>query len=130
MISAMRRVYSTAQALSWALDLATALEYLHARSPMILHRDVKLSNVLLVEEGGALVAKLADMGLHMVRWWLMLNMHNCICVLMYMVGGAGLLLIMHKCVCALMCVAACGGASQHVVHNVSLSVTAACCCCW
>jgi serine/threonine protein kinase len=66
MISPVRRVYSTAQALAWALDLASALEYLHARSPMILHRDVKLSNVVLVEEGPGLVAKLADMGLHMV----------------------------------------------------------------
>ncbi|WIA30321.1 hypothetical protein OEZ86_000409 [Tetradesmus obliquus] len=66
MISPVRTVYSSVQALGWALDLATALEYLHARSPMVLHRDVKLSNVVLVEEGGKLVAKLADMGLHMV----------------------------------------------------------------
>jgi serine/threonine protein kinase len=68
MISPVRKVYSTAQALGWALDLASALEYLHGRSPMVLHRDVKLSNVVLVEEEGGLVAKLADMGLHTVSW--------------------------------------------------------------
>ncbi|WIA35001.1 hypothetical protein OEZ86_003497 [Tetradesmus obliquus] len=66
MISPGRQVYSNAQALAWALDVASALQYLHGRSPAVLHRDVKLSNVLLAKEEGAWVAKLSDFGLHVV----------------------------------------------------------------
>ncbi|WIA14836.1 hypothetical protein OEZ85_001555 [Tetradesmus obliquus] len=43
MISSGRQVYSNAQALTWALHVASALQYLHGRSPAVLHRDVKLS---------------------------------------------------------------------------------------
>jgi serine/threonine protein kinase len=67
MISPGRQVYSNAQALGWALDVASALQYLHCRSPAVLHRDVKLSNVLLAKEEGGYVAKLSDFGLHVVR---------------------------------------------------------------
>ncbi|WIA14837.1 hypothetical protein OEZ85_001556 [Tetradesmus obliquus] len=66
MISPGRQVYSNAQALAWALDVASALQYLHGRSPAVLHRDVKLSNMLLAKEEGAWVAKLSDFGLHVV----------------------------------------------------------------
>jgi hypothetical protein len=106
MISPMRRVYSTAQALGWGLDLASALEYLHARSPMILHRDVKLSNVVLVEEGGCLVAKLADMGLHMVRRWIIcveyarVHMHDSVCGRVRRV----LPLLRNTCMWCMMCI--------------------------
>lgn len=61
------RTYSDADALGWGLDLARALAYLHGRSPQVLHRDVKLSNLLLVKEGSSWVAKLADFGLHKVH---------------------------------------------------------------
>jgi serine/threonine protein kinase len=67
MISPGRQVYSNSQALGWALDVASALQYLHQRSPAVLHRDVKLSNVLLAKEEGGYVAKLSDFGLHVVR---------------------------------------------------------------
>eukprot|EP00775_Hariotina_reticulata_P012407 gene12407-12542_t len=61
------KVYSNAQALRWALDIASALEYLHMRSPAVFHRDVKLSNILCVrDECGQSVAKLSDFGLHVV----------------------------------------------------------------
>jgi serine/threonine protein kinase len=66
MISPGRQVYSNAQALGWALDVACALQYLHQRSPAVLHRDVKLSNVLLAKQEGGYVAKLSDFGLHVV----------------------------------------------------------------
>eukprot|EP00775_Hariotina_reticulata_P006929 gene6929-7147_t len=61
------KVYSNAQALRWALDIASALEYLHMRSPAVFHRDVKLSNILCMkDECGQSVAKLSDFGLHVV----------------------------------------------------------------
>jgi len=66
------KLYSKGQALRWALDIASALEYLHMRTPAVFHRDVKLSNILCVrDECGQSVAKLSDFGLHVVsavRW--------------------------------------------------------------
>ncbi|EOD31275.1 hypothetical protein EMIHUDRAFT_59654, partial [Emiliania huxleyi CCMP1516] len=41
-------------------DAASALHYLHTRSPMILHRDVSAGNILLDERGNGY---LADVGL-------------------------------------------------------------------
>ncbi|KAG2426461.1 hypothetical protein HXX76_011691 [Chlamydomonas incerta] len=57
------------QALTWLLDVAEALAFLHASSPTVIHRDIKAENVLLQSEGGPggggrMVAKLADLGLH------------------------------------------------------------------
>ena len=48
------------QALSWALDLARALEYLHSRQPAIVHRDVKPGNMLLTAD--LQTVKLCDFG--------------------------------------------------------------------
>ncbi|WIA29400.1 hypothetical protein OEZ86_011904 [Tetradesmus obliquus] len=58
--------YSKAQALAWALQAAEALHYLHAVCrPMIIHRDLKLDNLLLSSSNpGEATAKLADFGLH------------------------------------------------------------------
>ena len=79
------RAYSDAQAADWLLSLAEALAFLHGSNPTVIHRDVKAENVLLQSEaaagpaggagaaagvggggGGRLVAKLADLGLHVV----------------------------------------------------------------
>jgi serine/threonine protein kinase len=52
-----------------ALDVASGLQYLHSRSPRILHLDIKSKNVLLAAEGGAgdaWRAKIADYGISQV----------------------------------------------------------------
>jgi serine/threonine protein kinase len=52
-------------ALRWALQIAEALAYLHQFSPLIVHRDLKLENILLTSPIPARAdAKLADFGLH------------------------------------------------------------------
>jgi eukaryotic-like serine/threonine-protein kinase len=37
--------------LSWALELAEILEYIHSQNPPVLHRDIKPSNIILRKEG-------------------------------------------------------------------------------
>ncbi|KXZ55467.1 hypothetical protein GPECTOR_2g1016 [Gonium pectorale] len=70
-----RRSYSDDAALSWLLDVAEALLFLHSASPPVIHRDIKAENVLLAAApgggggargggGGGARAKLADLGLH------------------------------------------------------------------
>ncbi|KAG2498820.1 hypothetical protein HYH03_003013 [Edaphochlamys debaryana] len=39
--------YTDAEAISWLLDVARALEHLHGLNPPVIHRDVKAENVLL-----------------------------------------------------------------------------------
>ncbi|CAK7357271.1 unnamed protein product [Dovyalis caffra] len=54
-------ILSWSSRLSIALDIARALDYLHSQAdPTIIHRDVKSSNILLVDDDHA---KLADFGL-------------------------------------------------------------------
>lgn len=43
-------MYSYCDALRWAADIASALHYLHSCQPRVIHRDLKLENVLLTGE--------------------------------------------------------------------------------
>lgn len=65
-------LYSLKDALQWCLQIAQGLQYLHSVQPIVVHRDLKLDNILLTEaldfKGGnpdrsSQVAKLADFGL-------------------------------------------------------------------
>lgn len=53
-------VHSTKVKMTWLLEIAMALNYLHFHE--IIHRDLKPQNVLLVAEDTRVVAKLTDFG--------------------------------------------------------------------
>ena len=55
-------LYSYADALNWSISVAKALAYLHSAEPQVIHRDLKLDNILLGGASGR-EAKLADFGL-------------------------------------------------------------------
>lgn len=57
-------LYTQAEALRWCIDVAKALDYLHSANPKVIHRDLKLDNVLLTNKHlSKSSAKLADFGL-------------------------------------------------------------------
>lgn len=59
-----RVLYSYSDALRWFLQIAKGLKYLHSAKPMVIHRDLKLENILLT--GGTpdcMHAKICDFGL-------------------------------------------------------------------
>jgi serine/threonine protein kinase len=57
-------LYSQADALRWCVNIAKALHYLHSANPKVIHRDLKLDNVLLTDSNVSVThAKLADFGL-------------------------------------------------------------------
>ena len=43
-------VYTYKQGIRWCIQIAEGLQRLHNGSPMIIHRDLKLDNVLLAGE--------------------------------------------------------------------------------
>ncbi len=51
--------------LSWLLDVARAMQYLHSCSPQIIHRDLKTENVLISAD--FLTAKVTDFGLSQAK---------------------------------------------------------------
>ncbi len=40
-------VYNCADCARWALQIASALNHLHTRQPMVIYRDLKLENIML-----------------------------------------------------------------------------------
>lgn len=62
--SEVKAAYSWKDALRWLQQIASALKYLHGLRPMVVHRDLKLENLLLTGSNPATAdAKLADFGL-------------------------------------------------------------------
>eukprot|EP01038_Epipyxis_sp_PR26KG_P004553 gene4553-6425_t len=59
-----RMKYSNHEALQMAIDVGSAMEYLHSLSPAIIHRDLKSLNILRAFNGRL---KLCDFGLVKVR---------------------------------------------------------------
>ena len=43
----MQSLYTYADGLRWATQMAQGLAYLHDQEPTIIHRDLKLDNILL-----------------------------------------------------------------------------------
>ena len=41
------QLYTDADVVRWCHDISRGLHYLHTRSPLIIHRDLKLENILL-----------------------------------------------------------------------------------
>lgn len=59
-----KQVYTKKEALEWLLQIAKGLMYLHELKSPIIHRDLKIENILLTDDGtGRRNAKLADFGL-------------------------------------------------------------------
>lgn len=69
MMEPMKSLYSIDDAIRWSLNIAQALKYLHSRRPTVMHRDLKLDNVLLTDrQVNRATAKLADFGLAKLMW--------------------------------------------------------------
>jgi eukaryotic-like serine/threonine-protein kinase len=52
---------------SWCIDILEAIVYLHTLPSPIIHRDLKLENILLTMDGGTKRAVIVDFGLVAVR---------------------------------------------------------------
>lgn len=57
-----KELYLHSDALRWAVHIGEALAYLHSAIPKVIHRDLKLENVLLCGSGTFTEAKLAVSG--------------------------------------------------------------------
>ncbi|GAX83888.1 hypothetical protein CEUSTIGMA_g11313.t1 [Chlamydomonas eustigma] len=59
-----RDIYRHVDALRWCINIADALAYLHEVKPVVIHRDLKLENILLKGKDTATQeAKISDFGL-------------------------------------------------------------------
>jgi len=51
-------------AFNWVFDIAKGMQYLHASRPMVVHRDLKLQNIMLDQKANRTKAVIIDFGLH------------------------------------------------------------------
>eukprot|EP00798_Chlamydomonas_sp_ICE-L_P012533 gene12533-15749_t len=68
MLNRHKQIYTSQTALTWMLNVAEGMQYLHSvteTKPMIIHRDLKLENIMLGFDGTS-SCKLVDFGLHKV----------------------------------------------------------------
>ena len=65
MMEPLRKKWSDKEAVQWSLQLAKAVAYLHSRSPLVIHRDLKLENVLLRCEAKWLQRAVGQAQLHL-----------------------------------------------------------------
>jgi serine/threonine protein kinase len=63
-INPFSRVYTIQDAMQWSVGILEAIIHLHTKAVPIIHRDIKLENVLITN---GREAKLADYGLCAVR---------------------------------------------------------------
>ena len=59
-IMTKREIIPVEQAIDWAMQVCSALDYLHNQNPAILHRDIKPANIRITSKGQAV---LVDFGL-------------------------------------------------------------------
>eukprot|EP00210_Caulerpa_lentillifera_P003514 g3353.t1 len=60
-----RIVYTLREGLQWLIHVAKGMKYLHNSSPRVIHRDLKIENIMLTEDfDGKKIAKIGDFGLH------------------------------------------------------------------
>ena len=60
----LRPKYGLATGLKWCVEVAKAVEYLHSNAVNVVHRDLKLGNILLTERDLSQASiRLADFGL-------------------------------------------------------------------
>eukprot|EP00210_Caulerpa_lentillifera_P003495 g3335.t1 len=65
--SPFKMLYTKGQGLEWLIQIAKGLMYLHSSRPIVIHRDLKLENIMLtVDVDGEIIAKLGDFGLHAI----------------------------------------------------------------
>ncbi len=53
MLAGGKGVYTSGEALGWMMDVAAGMQYLHSAAegkPMIIHRDLKLENIMLANK--------------------------------------------------------------------------------
>eukprot|EP01024_Parvocaulis_polyphysoides_P014822 TRINITY_DN1621_c0_g2_i1.p2 TRINITY_DN1621_c0_g2~~TRINITY_DN1621_c0_g2_i1.p2 ORF type:complete len:263 (-),score=15.10 TRINITY_DN1621_c0_g2_i1:198-986(-) len=63
-ISYHKNLYTIMDAFNWVFDIAKGMQYLHASRPMVVHRDLKLQNIMLNPRPDRTKAVIIDFGVH------------------------------------------------------------------
>jgi len=60
-----KQIYTVQDGLQWLTHVAKGMKYLHNSNPRVIHRDLKIENVMLTADNqGQITAKIGDFGLH------------------------------------------------------------------